>query len=140
LGVSRSRVPSLKRQTGLIIAVALLVLVAGRPAGAAGCHVPDRPVLGTRLSWEIDPDPDFRGTREVQPPPVLTHPPCPGEVPHVLGSPSLTTALAHVDPVRLDGSRPAGFLRIADDPGRRDPLESRLDRPPRLRAGSPSFA
>jgi hypothetical protein len=140
LGVARSGLKPLKRQTGLLIAGALLVLVEATPAGAAGCHVPDRPVLGTRLSWETDPDLDLSRAREAQPPPVLTHPPCSGELPHLLSSSSLNPGFVHAEHAALDPSALTGILGIADDVERLDPLGSRLDRPPRVRALYLSFA
>ena len=82
--MSRSGLKPLKCQTGSLIVGVLLVLVEAIPAGASGCHVPDRPVLGIRLSWEGDQGLNLGRTTETQAPPVLTHPPCSGEVPHLL--------------------------------------------------------
>jgi hypothetical protein len=132
--VSRSGLKHLRRQTVLLIVGALLVLVEAIPASAAGCHVPDRPVLGTRLSWEDDQGLDLRGTQATGVPPVLTHPPCSGEVPHLLGSASGNNGFADVNPARFDSSAPAGSLSILNDVGSVNSLASRLDRPPRARA------
>src|SRR5437762_5697683 len=84
LGVSRSRPMPLNRLGILVSAGILCLWAATRPARAAGCHVPDRPVLGTTLSWEQEGRVELCFPRAALAPPVLSHPPCPGEVPHVL--------------------------------------------------------
>jgi hypothetical protein len=138
LVVSRSGFKLLKGLAILMVAGTFHMLVGAKPVGAAGCHVPDRPVLGTRLSWEIDSDLDVKGTREAQPPPVLTHPPCPGEVPHRLVPPRADNGSAHLDRSSFDPLDLPGFLRILDDPAHLGPHRGRLDRPPRPPAGCPS--
>ena len=129
--MSRSGLKPLKRQAGSLIVGVLLVLVEAAPAGASGCHVPDRPVLGSRLSWEEDHGLNLGTTTETQAPPVLTHPPCSGEVPHQLSSASWNNGFANVDHARFDPSAMSGSLRILDDVGSVNPFGSRLDRPPR---------
>ncbi len=132
--MSRSGLKYLKRQLGLLFVGALLVLVEAIPAGAAGCHVPDRPILGTRLSWEDDQGVGLSWMMEPHVPPVLTHPPCSGEVPHFLVSITWSIAFAEIAPARSDPSAISGSLSVFDDVGSLCSLGSRLERPPRDRA------
>jgi hypothetical protein len=121
-----------------LLALVLLVWLSSpltvTRAPAAGCHVPERPVLaaplsrerGTLTAWQIT---DLRPAA----PPVLTRLPCPGEVPQVPGVP-----IAAIAPVSRSRREIAPLPRresrsTADDISRIDPHPSRLDRPPRCR-------
>lgn len=105
---------------------------AARPAGASGCHVPDRPVLGERLSWDrVDPLGPI-GDSEGLMPPVLKRVPCGGEVPTPPVAPVgfVESADLAVGCVSLPPGN-AGRLAVGDD-RRENPLHVfRLDRPPR---------
>jgi hypothetical protein len=121
--------------------IALAMIVASPfgagPAHASGCHVPDRPILSTRFTWERDRPVDPAGLIDGQAPPVLTRVPCSGEVPQLPGSPTGLVAQAdrtttHFDPPTVSEPAIAG-----DDIVRIDPHPFRLDRPPRLRRSIP---
>ena len=65
----------------------LLCLLGGvKSSQAAGCHMQDRIMLRTTLSWEKELAVDLSAEPFVQLPPVLAEPPCRGDVPHVLDS------------------------------------------------------
>jgi hypothetical protein len=116
----------------LVLTGILCSLAAAGPARASGCHVPDRPVLGTRLAWEQESvgDPDSRAT--IIAPPVLTHLPCPGEVPHNLNSTTVPSGLACLAPVGLDLPAFSEALRAGTVLAHLQVMAARLDRPPRL--------
>jgi hypothetical protein len=131
--VSRSRPMSLNGLAILVAAGMLCLLTAERPARAAGCHVPDRPVLGTKSAWEQEPGLELGSTTTPVAPPVLTHPPCSGEVPHAPNASSATLEAACVGLVAADldaAGRPEA-LRARDELGDLEPRAFRLDRPPR---------
>ena len=118
----------------ILVFNALLWLPATAGSVKAGCHAPDRPVLGNRLSWEDDQLPGAGSSEADTAPPILTHSPCPGEVPHSLSSPgpgadpAWIAASAKLPPTSQES-------RAALDPLlRRNPVGSRLDRPPRAAA------
>jgi hypothetical protein len=117
----------------LAIAVWLSSPMGARPARAAGCHLPERPILATPLSWERDGRLEaWAITAEVHlAPPALTRVPCPGEVPQ---GPVVTTASAgQAILLPVDVAAPCGCesLLAAADIGHVQPHPFRLDRPPR---------
>lgn len=127
---SRGIIPS--RPAVFALAMVVSWCWAARPAGASGCHVPDRPVLGERLSWDrvdlIGPIGDFE--RVV--PPALKRVPCGGEVPTPPVAPAgfFGSALRSSDRVTLPPEN-VGRVAVGDD-CRANPLHVfRLDRPPR---------
>ncbi len=127
---SRGILPS--RPAVFALAMVVCWCWAARPAGASGCHVPDRPVLGERLSWDrVDPLGPI-GVSDRLMPPVLRRTPCGGEVPTPPVAPTglVESADRAADRVTLPPGT-AGRLAVGDD--RRDnPLHVfRLDRPPR---------
>jgi hypothetical protein len=123
----------LLNRLGILVLTGILSLTAAiRPARASGCHVPDRPVLGTRLSWEQEPGGDLGSPAAALAPPVLTHLPCPGEVPHLLNPTTVPSALACLASAGLDLLELSEVLRTGELPGHLQPLSARLDRPPRL--------
>src|SRR5262245_10385726 len=76
----------------LAILVWLSTPMGARPAQAAGCHVPERPIVATPLSWEREGRLEAWAMTEDGPlaPPVLKRVPCPGEIPHVPATSTLT--------------------------------------------------
>jgi len=113
--------------TGILCSTATI-----RPARASGCHVPDRPVLGTRLSWEQEPDADLDSPAAALAPPVLTHLPCPGEVPQLLNPPTPPSAPACLAVAGLDLPELSEIFRTGELLGHPQPRAARLDRPPRF--------
>lgn len=109
----------------------LCLLTAERSARAAGCHVPDRPVLGTKSSWEQEPGLELGSVTTQVAPPVLTHPPCSGEVPHAPNGSNPTTEAACLVTAEADPAGRIEALRAGEELGDLEPLASRLDRPPR---------
>src|SRR5262245_35293509 len=84
----------------ILVSVATLLQIAAVRPAEAGCHAPDRPVLSTRLSWEHDPS-QSAGTRlAATAPAILTHLPCPGELPHHVSSQSSGLVPAWIAPSR----------------------------------------
>ena len=127
----------LSRPAMMALAMIFAWPFGARPAHASGCHVPDRPILSTRFTWERDRQFDPAGLVDGQAPPILTRVPCSGEVPQVPGSPTGLAGQAdrtstHFDPPTV--SEPA---ITGDDIANIDPHPSRLDRPPRLRRSIP---
>lgn len=135
----RSGLKPLKLQATFLIVGALLVLASARVARAGGCHVPDRPVLGSRLSWEDDRIPGLRTTQEPLAPPLLTHLPCPGEAPCLFSISITNSGFANVNRAVFDPSKLFGAISILDETGSLNPLGSRLDRPPRNRGSLVAF-
>ncbi len=91
----------------LALSAALCLLSGLKPACAAGCHVADRPILQSRFSWERDQSLDRTASFAAYAPPILTHPPCQGDVPH-FSNPSSVTSPAFLPartPVQRSGRR-----------------------------------
>ena len=130
--MSRPRPMPLNRLGILLLTGILCSTAAIRPARASGCHVPDRPVLGTGLSWEREPGGDLDSPAAALAPPVLTHLPCPGEVPHLLNPTTVPSALACLAAGGLDLRELSEVLPTGDLLGHLQPQAGRLDRPPRL--------
>jgi len=129
--VSRPGLIPLNRFEVLVLMGILSVLVAARPARASGCHVADRPVLGAALSWEQDQRLNLGVSAGPRAPHVLTHLPCPGELPDRLVISVLNADLACLS---TDGRGPLALSESLRDPHqieRIEPLGCRLDRPPR---------
>lgn len=102
-------------------------------AQAAGCHLPDRPVLGLSLDQRTERHEPVWALlgRGRAAPPVLTRVPCSAEIP---GTTVIVMSLVSADGVPASLDDPiAGSWRILsfDDLGGRDPDPGRLDRPPR---------
>jgi hypothetical protein len=104
--------------------------IGAAPARAAGCHVPERPILaspqsperpGEQLAWELM-------SELPAPPPVLTRVPCPGEVPQITVG---TIAAMLLPVVGVQSPPPSGPFLIAGRIASMRPHRSRLDRPPR---------
>src|SRR5262245_22327661 len=72
------------------------------PVRAAGCHVVDRPVLQSALSWDQDRAQATRESTGRLTPPVLAHRPCPGETPHAPGSSAIAVQFALIPRVGVD--------------------------------------
>ena len=69
----------LRRGMGHLIVAACCLLCIATESNAAGCHVPDRPVLGGNLSWEGKLSRDLNAAPPALAPPILTQPPCEAE-------------------------------------------------------------
>jgi hypothetical protein len=106
--------------------------IGATPAQAAGCHVPERPVLDSPLSWgRHGHRAAWELTDEVPTAPrVLTRVPCPGEVPQ---APAVT--IVAIGPALPLGVRiappPTGLLPTGERIAPMEPRPFRLDRPPR---------
>jgi hypothetical protein len=111
---------------------AVLCLLSGvKTTQAAGCHIQDRIVLGSTLSWEKELAVDVSAEPLVQLPPVLAVPPCQGEVPQVVQSGSTSTCAALVRPLRFESSGQSDLIPIRSPSEPVRPPLFRLDRPPR---------
>ena len=120
------------RGSVLLLAAVICQLGGARTARAAGCHVADRPSLALTPSWERDLAINLGNAPPVLAPPVLTHPPCQGEVPRLL-EPAGTAAAANWE-VRVAIDRPGRPPLMPAEPLCEycQPLTLRLDRPPRV--------
>lgn len=98
---------------------------------AAGCHVPDRPILQSRFAWDYDQAPGLNPWTVAVAPPVLTHLPCQGEIPHVLDSFSFTVDAACLERTGADSPGQSDPLAMHSPGAHRQPPPLRLDRPPR---------
>ncbi len=119
-----------------LLAPALVVwLWSAMPAQAAGCHVPERPVLATPLSWERDGRTAAWAMTDDGPvaPHVLTRVPCPGEVPQVPVMTTVNAGQAILAPVEIAPSIGCESLVAVVNLATITPHFSRLDRPPRDR-------
>ncbi len=105
---------------------------SARTARAAGCHVADRPLLALTPTWERELAINLGSAPPVLAPPVLTHPPCQGEVPRLLEPAGTAAAASWEELVAID--RPARSPLIPAGPpcAYCQPLTLRLDRPPRV--------
>jgi hypothetical protein len=127
---------SRSKQTRLLLVLAISACIGlvcgGRSACAAGCHVPDRPVLGSSLSWEEDSDLQLKSVLVVSAPPVLTHPPCSGEVPHLAGVSGDAPCAVLQARAEFAINEPSDGLIRPRLRQQQQPPSERLDRPPRL--------
>jgi len=129
--VSRAVPAQFCRGWVVVLSVALWLVGGVEPRRASGCHVPDRPVLGSRLSWEEQLLIDLGPPRVITAPPTLTHPPCRGEIPHILRSAGASSGVAWHRQVDLEPESPTGTVLPGICPEHREFLGTRLDRPPR---------
>jgi hypothetical protein len=129
--VSRSGRINPNRLVLLALAMIVSVPLGDSSARAAGCHVPDRPVLGMPLSWERDQRFESGMIPDHRAPLALTHVPCSGEVPHVLDSTQGAIGPAHVVPGGVAPMTDSLPVLCPDERDSLDPPASRLDRPPR---------
>jgi hypothetical protein len=130
LGVSRSR-PMPMSWLGILVLTGILSLLAATRPAQAGCHASDRPVLGITLSWEQDQDIHLSSSSASLGPPILSHLPCPAEIPHVRNSLNLSVGPAGLAPAGFDPSTLSESLWAEKEIDHLDPREFRLDRPPR---------
>jgi hypothetical protein len=120
-----------------MLALAMYIWLAApfgaTPTWAAGCHVPDRPVLGASPTGHDDPHiaawemPDGGDVA----PPVLRRVPCPGETPGAPASSILPIGPACLAVVASAPAVQFGSFLALEDVESLDPFPSRLDRPPR---------
>ena len=120
------------RGSVLLLAAVICQLGGARTARAAGCHVADRPLLALTPTWERELAINLGSAPPVLAPPVLTHPPCQGEVPRLLEPAGTAAAASWEELVAID--RPARSPLIPAGPpcAYCQPLTLRLDRPPRV--------
>ena len=109
---------------------ALCLSAAARPSQAAGCHAQERPVLQSTLSWETDQK-IGPATPIALAPPVLTHPPCGGEIPLLVSPSTLPAAAALSERTRFDLPNCHEPIFACSHDKRPHPPSPRLDRPPR---------
>jgi len=130
--VSRSVRTHLCRVLLRTLAAASCLLWGTQACHAAGCHVLDRPVLQSGLSWEHDRAFDLNERPVALAPPVLAHPPCQGETPHVLDSSIFPVDLALLDRIGVDPPGRCDPLAMHSPREHLQPPPLRLVRPPRL--------
>jgi hypothetical protein len=114
-----------------LVTIASCFLMIGRDSRAAGCHVPDRPMPTSKLPWELELATDLATAPPVQVPPILTHPPCPGEVPRLLEPTGVFSAAQTHQRIGLDPAGLSQSVPVHDPSDRSQPPSNRLDRPPR---------
>jgi hypothetical protein len=100
-----------------------------RPAKAAGCHVPDRPVLGLSATWMVAsaPGSDLANA-------AIGRRPCSGEVPGGTLAASVISLVPAVTPEAPQTPLSAGKSRLAVEHGPLHPILDRTvrPRPPRV--------
>jgi hypothetical protein len=131
--VPRPGLSNLSRPAMIALAILFSSPLGARPVQAAGCHVPERPVLKMGLSWSHESRLqawEMAGIRPVAPP-VLTHLPCPGEVPHSTIVVDVSVVAAWTPSPALEPGNPSEVTTAGDGAEARPPRPSRLDRPPR---------
>jgi hypothetical protein len=130
--VPRPGLSNLSRPAILALAMLVSSPLGTRPAQAAGCHVPERPVLGMRYSSQEGARLQAWDLTEIRRfPPSLTQLPCPGEIPHspiVVNASVLAACLATAD---VEPPLDSELAPIGDDAEAIPPRPFRLDRPPR---------
>jgi hypothetical protein len=118
-----------------MLALAMLVSspLGARPAQAAGCHVPERPVLGMQHSsrgearlqaWEMT---DLRQVA----PPILAQLPCPGQFPHSPIVVDVSVLAACMTTAGVKAHFDSELIPLGDDAEAIPHRPFRLDRPPR---------
>jgi hypothetical protein len=115
-----------------LVTAAWYFLAPASDSRAAGCHVPDRSVLASKLSWENELAVDLHTALAVQAPPVLTHPPCQGEVPRSMGWAGGPSAAAPQHWIGIDSPDHCGSIPTGPTTEQPQSFGARLDRPPRL--------
>jgi hypothetical protein len=129
--VFRAIPAQLCRRLVFLLTAASCSLLNPRDSQAAGCHVWDRPVLASKLSWDRELAVDLGVAAPLQAPPVLAHPPCNGEVPRLL-EPAGISWFAHTHQhVGPDGASLFHSLPVHFPSEHSPPPSIRLDRPPR---------
>jgi hypothetical protein len=115
----------------LVLTGAMSVAAWASPARAAGCHVPERPVLSRSLSWELWSLGTASPGAAKAAPPAVRRLPCEGETP-AQGSPATTflepACLASDLVVPVPEIEPLARKTPPTPPA---PISPRLDRPPR---------
>ena len=125
--------PNRPAMLALAIFVWLAMPVGSRPVRAAGCHVPDRPVLGINLpaqadrriaAWEMTEFGEFA-------PSILKRLPCPDETPQLPAIIPLAIWADCLPAMALEPDSPSGLLQAIEDIETLDPDPVHLERPPR---------
>jgi hypothetical protein len=103
------------------------------PVQAAGCHVPERAILGVRTAGERDGRTKAWEMADISKiaPPILTHLPCPGEDPHLPVVAELSVVAACLATAEIEPALNSESLPAFDDTKAIPPHPFRLDRPPR---------
>jgi hypothetical protein len=125
-------VPAHSCRGWVFVSAAALCLLGGAKTGrASGCHVAERPMLGSKLTADQQLLIDLSAPPPVYAPLVLTHLPCQGEVPGVPDiAGSITSALVSRR-VGCEPPGPAESLPTCITSEHAQPPGFRLDRPPR---------
>jgi hypothetical protein len=129
--VFRPRLFILSRLATITLTVLVFAQLGASPARAAGCHAPERPILGTRRAWGSDRHVEAWAVADALPPPILKRVPCSGELPQVPSAPHETMDGARLLPVEIEAVTRTESLDHGDDLAVRTPHPLRLDRPPR---------
>ncbi len=85
---------TLSRLATITLAVLVCSPLGTRSARAAGCHVPERPVLGTRPAWDSERHVEAWAIADAPAPPILKRVPCSAEVPHLPVATPVSTGAA----------------------------------------------
>ncbi len=113
-------------------AILLVISTSGREARAAGCHVPDRPRLQSRFSWESELIIDTRPAESPSAPLFLSRTPCDRADAHQPQVSRLSTPPACFEWRVASDAQECERLPVATDRRRPTRIAHRLHRPPRL--------
>jgi hypothetical protein len=130
--VSRLVPANLCRGWVVVLAAALCLLGGAQTTWAAGCHVVERPALASKTTREHKLALDLSIVQPALAPPVLTHVPCPSEMPRLLDSVDVSSFILwhqHIGVERRGGRHSVALLSRCEHP---QPPSVRLDRPPRV--------
>jgi hypothetical protein len=120
------------RSRGWVTVLAAVACLLGAPRqGRAGCHVPGQLSSHPRLAWEESLIPGSSARHAARAPLVLTNPHCPSDAPRVVDSLSVMTGIAMRVGATFTTAALSQKLALPELRGHRQPLLSRLDRPPR---------
>jgi hypothetical protein len=113
-------------------ALILLVFASGSESRAAGCHVPERPVLSRTTSWDDWATADPADFAAAPPAPAALRPlPCEGETPHRGGLDAPPAPADATTPALPEPPPASSALRPADAPVAPRYAATPVDRPPR---------
>ncbi len=129
--VSRPGRWTLSRLATITLAVLVWSSLGARSARAAGCHVPERPVLGVRPAWDSQRHVEAWAITNAPAPPILERVPCSAEVLHPPVATPMSTGAADLGAAGFEPAIHSESLHAGDDAEILPPHRFRLDRPPR---------
>jgi hypothetical protein len=139
VGVSGA-VPRLLGRGWVVALTAAVCLLGGVKVGrASGCHIVSRSAFAPKLSWEQQLAADLGGARVLHAPPVLTHPPCQGEIPRLVDRAGSSIGAAWHQLACAEPPVPTGSFANSSASQPAQPVMMRLDRPPRAFTSSGTF-